>query len=454
MSELVLDELWSKTIEELINKTSRPTVKTWFEEVKPVGFFDGVLRLSVPNKMVKVWLEQKFHYLLLKTVKGFINDLKQIEYVISEEKIKTIKTTRFSKSFSLYKKISLFETNPATNLNPRYRFDNFVVGSNNELAFAAAQGAVNDSEAKINPLFIYGGVGLGKTHLLQAVGNAIIKRHKNLKKVKYITSEQFTTELVNSFRNHSIEDFKAKFRDLDFLILDDVQFLSGKTKSQEELFHTFNILYDASKQIIFSSDRPPSMIPDIEQRLRSRFEGGLVVDITPPDYETRLAILKIKCQERNYFLDERIISLIAEKITRNIRELEGALNLVIFAMKSKNLETLTEERINELLKDYLKQTYKKITPKKLIKVVCDFYNIKEADLFRKTRKMNVIKPRQVVMYLLRELTKMSFSSIGETLNNRDHTTIIYSYEKISKEINTNVEFSEEIKLLRTKLAEE
>jgi len=454
MNELALNELWDKTIEELIHKTSKPTVKTWFDDVKPVGFFDGILRLSVPNKMVKVWLEQKFHYLLLKIVKGFINDLKQIEYIINEEKNKTIKSPRLSKSLTFYKKINLFDINPSTNLNPRYRFDNFVVGSNNELAFAAAQGVVNDTETKVNPLFIYGGVGLGKTHLLQAIGNELVKRHKALKKIKYITSEQFTTELVNSFKNHTIEDFKVKFRELDCLILDDVHFLSGKTKSQEELFHTFNILYDLSKQIVFSSDRPPGVIPDIEQRLRSRFEGGLVVDITPPDYETRLAILKIKCQEKNYFLDEQILSLIANKITRNIRELEGALNLIIFVMKSKNLDTLSEERVDELLKDYLKQTYKKITPKKLIKVVCDFYNIKESDLFRKTRKINVVKPRQIVMYLLRELTKMSFSSIGEILNNRDHTTIIYSYEKISKELDINVEFSEEIKLLKSKLSED
>jgi chromosomal replication initiator protein len=454
MNELALNELWDKTIEELTHKTSKPTVKTWFDDVKPVGFFDGILRLSVPNKMVKVWLEQKFHYLLLKIVKGFINDLKQIEYIINEEKNKTIKSPRLSKSLTFYKKINLFDINPSTNLNPRYRFDNFVVGSNNELAFAAAQGIVNDTETKVNPLFIYGGVGLGKTHLLQAIGNELVKRHKALKKIKYITSEQFTTELVNSFKNHTIEDFKVKFRELDCLILDDVHFLSGKTKSQEELFHTFNILYDLSKQIVFSSDRPPGVIPDIEQRLRSRFEGGLVVDITPPDYETRLAILKIKCQEKNYFLDEQILALIANKITRNIRELEGALNLIIFVMKSKNLDTLSEERVDELLKDYLKQTYKKITPKKLIKVVCDFYNIKESDLFRKTRKINVVKPRQIVMYLLRELTKMSFSSIGEILNNRDHTTIIYSYEKISKELDINVEFSEEIKLLKSKLSED
>lgn len=453
ITEASLNEIWNKTINELGGQTSRPTIKTWFSEIRPVSFSDGVLKLNVPNKMVKFWVEQKLHYTLLKAAKSFIPELEKIDYVLIEERLKTTtKISQSQKTFSYYKKTSLFEADPSTNLNHRYRFDNFVVGGNNELAFAAAQGIVNDSSAKVNPLFIYGGVGLGKTHLLQSIGNEILKNHKD-KKVKYITSEQFTNELIDSLKNNSIDEFKLKFRGLDFLIVDDTQFFSGKTKSQEELFHTFNFIYNASKQIIFSSDRPPALIPDIEQRLRSRFEGGLIIDITTPDLETRLAILKIKCQEKGFLLDNEILELIAKKINRNIRELEGALNLVVYVIKEKKIETITEERINEILKDYLTQLYRKITPQKIIKIVSDFYNIQETDMLKKSRKVNIIKPRQVVMYLLRDLGKMSYVSIGEVLSNRDHTTIIYSCEKIVKELNTNIELSQEVEILRTKILE-
>jgi chromosomal replication initiator protein len=441
-----LQTIWQKVLEELEKKIPKPTLKTWFNNVTPVQIYNGVLKIEVPNKLVKDWLESKFHLILLKTVKEFIQEIKNIEYILNTQ-IKT-RTKRITK-YSFQQKITIFEVHPSTNLNPRYRFENFVVGSNNELAFAAAQGVVSNLGTKFNPLFIYGGVGLGKTHLLQAIGNEILRKYNNTKKVRYATTEQFTNELINALKNQTIDEFRQKFREIDVLILDDVHFLSGKNKSQEELFHTFNELYNASKQIVFSSDRAPRMIPDIEERLQSRFEGGLVVDITPPDFETRLAILRLKNQEKNYFLPDFSLEIIAEKITKNIRELEGALNYVAFRVK--NVTNLNKEKVEELLKDYLKQSFKKVSPKKIIKIVAEFYNLKEEDLLKKIRRKEIIKPRQILMYLLREIAKLSYNTIGELLNNRDHTTVLYSYEKIEKEIQQNFELYQEIEILKDKI---
>jgi chromosomal replication initiator protein len=441
-----LQTIWQKVLEELEKKVPKPTLKTWFNNVIPMQIYNGVLKIEVPNKLVKDWLESKFHLILLKTVKEFIQEIKNIEYILNTQ-IKT-RTKRISK-YSFQQKITIFEVHPSTNLNPRYRFENFVVGSNNELAFAAAQGVVSNLGTKFNPLFIYGGVGLGKTHLLQAIGNEVLRKYNNTKKVRYATTEQFTNELINALKNQTIDEFRQKFREIDVLILDDVHFLSGKNKSQEELFHTFNELYNSSKQIVFSSDRAPRMIPDIEERLQSRFEGGLVVDITPPDFETRLAILRLKNQEKNYFLPDFSLEIIAEKITKNIRELEGALNYVAFRVK--NVTNLNKEKVEELLKDYLKQSFKKVSPKKIIKIVAEFYNLKEEDLLKKIRRKEIIKPRQILMYLLREIGKLSYNTIGELLNNRDHTTVLYSYEKIEKEIQQNFELYQEIEILKDKI---
>ncbi len=436
---------WQKVLLRLEEKVSKPTIKTWFSNVNPIQIFNGILQLEVPNKLVKNWLENKFHIILLKTAKEIFKELKSIEYVVNNTQIKK---TRISK-YVLKQKITIFEVQPSTNLNPKYTFENFVVGSNNELAFAAAQGVVNNLGDKFNPLFIWGGVGLGKTHLLQAIGNEIVKKYNNTKKVRYATTEQFTNELINTLKNQNIDEFRQKFREVDVLILDDVHFLSGKTKSQEELFHTFNELYNNRKQIVFSSDRPPKMIPDIEERLQSRFEGGLVIDITPPDFETRLAILRLKNQERGYYLSDDILEIIAEKITKNIRELEGALNYVAFKIKSLNEKN--PEKVSNLIKEYLRQNTKNISPKKIIKIVADFYNLKEDDLVKKIRRKEISRPRQVLMYVLREVGKLSYNTIGELLNKRDHTTVLYSCEKIEKEMKQDFDLYQEIELIKNRI---
>jgi chromosomal replication initiator protein len=448
----MFETTWEKILNNIKNNVGESVFKVWFSHFQPKSYFQGVLKIEVPSKFVKDWLERKFEQTVLKTIKEFVPEIKNIEFVVSTRpnlqisyhRTSTRKITNISQQ-----KLTIFEINPQTNLNPRYRFDNFVVGQSNELAFAACQ-AVSKSWGKLhNPLFVYGPVGVGKTHLLQATGNEALKIHKNLK-IKYLTTEEFTNEFIQSLKNHTTEEFRKKFRDVDMLILDDVHFLSGKTTSQEELFHTFNYLYNLSKQIIFSSDRPPKLIPDIEERLRSRFEGGLVIDISPPDYETRMAILKLKSQEKGVIFDDEIYDLIAKKITKNIRELEGALGMIIFHYQQG--EKITLEKVDDLLKKFSRDFYSRISPKKIVKVISEFYEIKDEDIFKKTRTKHLVKARQFLIYFLREITQLSYTSIGEFLK-KDHTTIIYSYEKVVKELKKNPLLSQEIEILRSKIME-
>jgi len=452
MTAQMLETTWEKILNSLKNTIGDKAFSVWFSYFQPKSFSQGVLKIEVPSKFVKDWLEKKFEQLILKTIKEFLPEVKNIEFVVSTNPNMTLnyhkKSIKKISSVS-QKQLSIFEINPQTNLNPRYRFDNFVVGQSNELAFAACQGVAKSFGKIHNPLFVYGPVGVGKTHLLQATGNEALKIHKNIK-LKYLTTEEFTNQFIQSLKNHNVEEFRLKFRDIDILILDDVQFLSNKTTSQEELFHTFNYLYNLSKQIIFSSDRPPKLIPDIEERLRSRFEGGLVIDINPPDYETRVAILKLKSQEKGVVFDDIIYDLIAKKITKNIRELEGALGIIIFHYHRGT--KITPEKAEELLKKFSRDYYRKISPKKVIKIISEHYELKEEDIFKKTRTKHLVKARQFLIYFLREITQLSYSSIGEFLK-KDHTTIIYSYEKIVKDLRKNPELNQEIEILRSKIME-
>jgi chromosomal replication initiator protein len=447
----IFQTTWDKILNNIKNNVGESVFKVWFSHFQPKSYSQGVLKIEVPSKFVKDWLEKKFEQTILKTIKEIYPEVKNIELIISNKPLNTNqKQTSLKKTINNPPQtLNIFSINPQTNLNPRYRFDNFVVGQSNELAFAACQ-AVSKTWGKLhNPLFVYGPVGVGKTHLLQATGNEALRIHKNLK-IKYLTTEEFTNEFIQSLKSHSTEEFRKKFRDVDILILDDVHFLSGKTTSQEELFHTFNYLYNLSKQIIFSSDRPPKLIPDIEERLRSRFEGGLVVDINPPDYETRIAILKLKAQEKKVIFDDAIYDLIAKKVHRNIRELEGALGMIIFHYNQDGKISL--EKVENLLKKFSKDFYQRVSPKKIIKVISEHYELKDEDVFKKTRTKHLVKARQFLIYFLREITQLSYPSIGELLK-KDHTTIIYSYEKIVKEMKKNPVLNQEIELLKSKIIE-
>jgi chromosomal replication initiator protein len=445
-----IDSIWDRVLSDLQNHLGESAFKVWFNHFQPISFENYVLKIEVSSKFVKSWLEQKYLHIIQRIIKNYIPDVKSVVLTISSSPIETLQNKRsILRKMRIFEhsKISVFDVNPQTNLNPRYRFDNFVVGSSNELAFAAAQAVVNKPGLIHNPLFVYGPVGVGKTHLLQATGNEIIKTYKNLK-VRYTNTEQFINELINSLKNKSIDEFKHKFREVDILILDDVHFLSGKAKAQEELFHTFNFLYDLGKQIIFSSDRPPTLIPDIEERLRSRFEGGLVIDIQPPDFETRVAILRLKAQEKKVEFEDWVYELLAEKIKKNIRELEGALNLLIF--KLKYIDKLTKEVVQEIVKEFSQEFYRKITHKKVIQTVVEHYGLKEGDVFKKLRKKEYVEIRGIVVYLLRELCQYSYSHIGEIFN-KDHTTVLHAYQKIVEKIEKYPEFSREIEIIRSKI---
>lgn len=452
MSNQTLETLWEKILNRIRENVGDSLFKVWFSNISPKNVHQGVFKIEVSSKFVKDWIEKRFSSIILKSAKEFLPEVKNIEIIVSNKPSNLVITRKTStrKSFSLNKEtLTIFEVNPQTNLNPRYSFNNFVVGKSNELAFAACQAVAKSFGKTHNPLFIYGPVGVGKTHLLQAIGNEALRLHKNLK-IRYATTEEFTNEFVNALKNHTLEEFREKFRSVNILILDDVHFLSGKTTCQEELFHTFNYLYNLSKQIVFSSDRPPKLIPDIEERLKSRFEGGLVIDIQPPDFETRLAILKLKSQEKNVILDDKIYELIAQKITNNIRELEGALSAIIFYYSRG--EKITLERAQEILKKFAKDYYRKITPRKIIKVVSEHYDIKEDDLFRKSRMKQLVEIRQSLIFLLREISHLSYTSIAQILK-KDHTTIIYAYEKVVEKMKKDSEFNHEINVLKSKILE-
>jgi len=337
------------------------------------------------------------------------------------------------------------EIDKETNLNPRYNFENFVVGPFNELATAAATAAIKDPGRIYNPLFIYGRVGLGKTHLLQAMGNEASKI-KPQKKIRYIPSEKLISMVVNSIRNHNIEELKSDLRKIDILIVDDVQFFAGKDKTQEEFFHIFNTLYQENKQIVLSSDRSPKAIPAITERLKSRFEGGMVADIGFPDYETRLAILKQKSQEKNADFPVKILEYAATNIQKNIRELESALNrLIVFKKINGKIPTLEETK--KLLRNIIVSPSRFTNPSKIIQVINEFYDLDNKNFFYSSRKKEFARPRQLAMYLLRKELNLSFPAIGRKFGGKDHTTVIHACHLIEKEFQENEKFNQEVELI-------
>ena len=443
------EELWQTVLAEIELNISRANFITWFRNTHILSEKEGEVLVSVPNSFTKEWLENKYNGFIFKTLHKVDEGIKEIRYVIEKTTLRTSPSSRISPEADQDFQLKLKETNKDTNLNPRYTFENFIVGAFNELAHAASFAVSKEPGTVYNPLFIYGGVGLGKTHLLQAVGNEISKNSPE-KKIKYTSSEKFTSQVVSAIRNHETEQLKTNYRSVDVLIIDDIQFLSGKEKTQEEFFHTFNDLYEKGCQIILSSDRSPKAIASLEERLRSRFEGGMIADISYPDLETRLAILKMKAQEKNATPSEEVFTYLAENIQKNIRELEGALNRLIAYAKLNNKEP-DIETAKILLKNLIECPKKIITPKKIIQAVSDFYDIKEKELISNSRKKEIVHPRQIAMYLLREVVKGSYPFIGRKFGGKDHTTAIYACAKINREIQVNNEIVEEINLIRQRI---
>ena len=459
------EEAWQAVLAQIQLNISQASFATWFKNTKIVSYTKGKALISVPNTFVKKWLEDKYTKTIFKILHNIDKEIKEVKYVIGKTESKVFKKSSvIGQTKERIKKQTMgqlegqavgqlefeeFKINKETNLNPRYTFDNFVVGPFNELAHAAAWAVSKNPGITYNPLFIYGGVGLGKTHLLQAIGSAIHKEHLN-KKVKYIPSEKFTADVIYSIKNNTIADFKNRCRENDVLILDDVQFLAGKEKTQEEFFHIFNTLYENNKQIILSSDRPPKAIAALSERLRSRFEGGMIGDISYPDYETRMAILKTKSQEKGINFSEDIFDYIASHVQKSIRDLEGTLNRLIIHQKTTN-QTLNLEKTKLLLKNLLFPSNKTVNPKKIIQTVAEFYDLKEKEILSSSRKKEIVKPRQIAMFLLRKELKNSYPFIGRKFGGKDHTTAIHACEKITKEIIINEKLDNEISLIKERI---
>ncbi len=440
-------ELWKNVMTNIESSVSKANFATWFKETKITGFENGVVYLSVPNTFVKEWLLKKFHQMILKFLRETSDSIHALEYVIKEEikpKNQFIPTKNSSPTREL--PLSEYYVNKEDNLNPRYTFESFIVGPFNELAYAAAQAVIKNLGVTYNPLFVYGNSGHGKTHLIQAIGNAIKAIDPN-KKIFYFTSEKFINDYVNSVQSNKVSQFKEKYRKYDLIIMDDVQFLSGKEKTQEELFHLFNIMKDSNKHIVFSCDKHPNFVSGLEDRLKSRFSAGMVVDIPAPDHESRVAIIKAKCNTISLFMDQDIIDYLADSIRGNIRDIEGVINLVVCQTETKN-RPLNLNEIKDLVKNSIKQK-KLLSYKEVVKIISDFYKIEEESVYEKTRRKEIIKPRQIIMYILREDFSISYPSIGEKLGGRDHTTVIHSCEKIKKEIKENSLLSKEIQEIRS-----
>jgi len=443
------EELWQAVLAQIQLNISQANFATWFKNTGIISYKDSQIIVSVPNSFAKEWLENKYGKTIFKILYSLDKEIKEVKYAVGKSTLTILKKPRVSLPEAGQLELEELQIDRETNLNPKYTFEKFIVAPFNELPHAAAWAVSKKPGLVYNPLFIYGGVGLGKTHLLQSVGNAVIKNFNN-KKVKYIPTEKFTTGVVSSIKNHNIDIFKTKHREIDVLILDDVQFLAGKEKTQEEFFHIFNALYEQNKQIILSSDRPPKAIPALTERLRSRFEGGMIGDIGYPDYETRIAILKAKAQERGIsFLDE-VLDYIATNIQRNIRELEGALNRLAAYQKINN-KVPDLETAKSLLKNLFLSPNRVVNPKKIIQYVAEFYDLTERELLSSTRKKEIVKPRQIAMFLLREELKGSYPFIGRKFGGKDHTTAIHACEKITKELEANETLGDEINLIKQRI---
>ena len=439
-SQLV--EIWEKTLSVIKVELTEVSFNTWLKAIQPVSIKENLITFSVPDDFTKGILEARYSKLIKNALKQVTSEYYDIRLIIpTEENFTSIMTER--------SEINQSEESVNSSLNPKYTFETFVIGNSNRLAHAASV-AVAESPAKAyNPLFIYGGVGLGKTHLMHAIGHYILKQNMR-SKVVYISSETFTNELINSIRDDRNNEFRSKYRNVDVLLIDDIQFIAGKESTQEEFFHTFNSLYEANKQIIISSDRPPKEIRTLEERLRSRFEQGLIADIQPPDLETRIAILRKKAKSENLSISDDVMLLIAKKIHSNIRELERALIRVVAYSSLTNGE-INEELANEALKDILSNSKpKKVTPSAIKDVVGNYYNIKIEDFNAKKRNKSVVLPRQIAMFLCRELTDLSLPRIGEEFG-RDHTTIMHAYEKISSDIKIDTQLKSVLEELKSKI---
>jgi chromosomal replication initiator protein len=442
-------KLWSSCLAEIELNTSKANFTTWFKNTQIAKEEEGTIYIGVPNEFVKDWLYNKFHKLILKTLIGMDDGIRGVEYVIHKNDLPAKETTvEVNKpNININKELPLSDlyVNKDDNLNPKYNFNSFIVGPFNELAYAVAQAIINNPGHSYNPFFVYGGTGLGKTHMIQAIGNTIKQKYPS-KRIYYVSLERFAIDYINSIQNKNPNSFKEKYRKYDVIIMDDIQFISGKDKTQEELFHLFNTLYESNKQIIFSSDKHPNFIQGLEDRLQSRFASGMTVQIIEPDYESRVAIIKAKLESTNCIVEPEVVSYLAESLEGNIRELEGSLNTIICQSQLKN-KSLALLEVKSLIKNSIKPK-KTVAIKDIVKVIADHYGITDDIIYEKTRRKEIVRARQVAMYILREDFNISYPLIGQKLGGRDHTTVIHSHLKIKEDLKTDPSLLQEIEKIR------
>ena len=457
-----LNEIWQLTLEELSKDVNKPSFETWFKLTKPVSLDNRCLVIEVPNDFTKEWFETRFRQQIMNALKEVTTDDHRVNFIIStqfqpEEDSIDLQAAMAGNNYP--KNIPPLQNSEneflqhnhkiVSNFNPRYTFSTFVVGTCNRLSHAASLAVAESPARAYNPLFIYGGVGLGKTHLLHAIGQYTLINH-GFNRVYYLSSEKFTNEFINAIRDNKTLDFRNKYRYMDVLLIDDIQFLAGKEQTQEEFFHTFNALHDNNKQIIISSDRPPKEIPTLEDRLRSRFEWGLITDLQPPDLETRTAILKKKANSDGIEMPDQVIQYIAGKVNSNIRELEGAL-IRIVAYASLFKTPVTIELTETALQDIINTRQKNITVSMIISETADNFNLNPEELLSKKRTQDIAFARHVAMYLCRMLTDLSLPKIGDEFRGRDHTTVLHAFKKIDLLIPKNNDLKNRIELIRNNI---
>jgi chromosomal replication initiator protein len=430
--QIDVKQLWDDALVKIELGITPANFKTWFRDTHIISLEDGTLTIGVPSVFVRDWLQDKFQSMILKTLRELTPYVRSIEYAVVQRSDRRGETTK-TQTINAALPLEDYYINKSDNLNPKYSFDTFVVGPYNALAHAAAKTVAEKPGIAYNPLFIYGKTGHGKTHLIQAVGNQI-------------TSERFAVDYFNSLQSGSANTFKDKYRQYDVLIMDDVQFLATKEKTQEELFHLFNALHDTNKQIVFSSDMHPALLAGMEDRLRSRFAQGMIVDIPAPDSESRAAILRAKAAQNSITLSDDVVEHLAQTIEGNIRELEGALNTIMCQSQLLG-RTLTIDEVKAIIKNSSRPR-KTLAVGDVVDKVARFFDIEPSNIYEKTRRKEVVKPRQIIMYILREDFQVSYPAIGKKLGGRDHTTVIHSCEKIKNDLKTDSELEEEITQVR------
>lgn len=435
-------QLWDDALVKIELAITTANFKTWFRDTYVVSLEDGTATIGVPSVFVKDWLQDKFNNMILKTLRDISPHVRSVEYTVAQRNDKKQESNK-KQTVNAALPLEDYYVNKSDNLNPKYSFENFVVGPYNALAHAAAKTVSEKPGITYNPLFIYGKTGHGKTHLIQAVGNQIKKTGK---KVFYVTSERFAVDYFNSLQSGSANSFKDRYRQYDVLIMDDVQFLATKEKTQEELFHLFNALHDNNKQIVFSSDQHPTLLNGMEERLQSRFQQGMIVDLPAPDLESRAAILMAKAAQNNIALQDVVVDHLAKTIEGNVRELEGALNTIMCQSQLLG-RTLSLDEVRTIIKNSSRPR-KNLAITDVVEKVARYYDIDQSSIYEKTRRKEVVKPRQIIMYILREDFQVSYPAIGKKLGGRDHTTVIHSCEKIKTELKSDNELEEEITQVR------